>query len=484
MRDFLNGRFTRLPLLNPKVLRLVAVLALAVTLSCQQKQELRQQTTGHTYYASPGDNLASKIRVLRPGDTLVLNDGTYTSLRLDPNNGTAIHGTATAPIAIKAANDGKAIFDPHGSTQPIFVNGSSFVTIQGFVARNSVDNVVYLFGGGGYPDDHITLRRITAYNAAPGNNIIFENAYGNSHILIEDCAGWGVGRYIFDNYHVSYTTLRRTFAYWESEPNFAAPRAGYAVYGSHDIVLENVISRHVLPPSSVTDDPQEYAALYRTTNDTLNYPTYNTTLRGVMFYDNWDGMYGNGSSGLHTQITNSYFESPNAFSTTAGTSTNDKGNGINWWNAYDGTITNSVFANSTIGFARHNSSAIITINNSVFLNNGTAITNATSQSYNDFYGNGSNGVSLASTDTTVNPGYETTTYGRGAYLMLPPALQGKGQNGADIGANILYEYQDGVLTNQPLWPWPMENRIMAEKGISVTWASNGGIWETLNGVYP
>ncbi len=68
--------------------------------------------------------------------------------------------------------------------------------------------------------------------------------------------------------------------------------------------------------------------------------------------------------------------------------------------------------------------------------------------------------------------------------MLPPALQGKGQNGADIGANILYEYQDGVLTNQPLWPWPMENRIMAEKGISVTWASNGGIWETLNGVYP
>jgi len=26
-----------------------------------------------------------------------------------------------------------------------------------------------------------------------------------------------------------------------------------------------------------------------------------------------------------------------------------------------------------------------------------------------------------------------------------------GKNGADIGANVLYRYQDGVLTTQPLW---------------------------------
>jgi hypothetical protein len=70
-------------------------------------------------------------------------------------------------------------------------------------------------------------------------------------------------------------------------------------------------------------------------------------------------------------------------------------------------------------------------------------------------------------------------------LFVPPnsPLKHAGQNGSDIGANILYEYVNGQLTNQPLWPWPMEDRIKAETGFSVTWASGGGFWKTLTGVY-
>jgi hypothetical protein len=36
------------------------------------------------------------------------------------------------------------------------------------------------------------------------------------------------------------------------------------------------------------------------------------------------------------------------------------------------------------------------------------------------------------------------------------------------GARLTHRYVDGVLTNEPLWPWPMEDRIQAELGISVT----------------
>lgn len=36
------------------------------------------------------------------------------------------------------------------------------------------------------------------------------------------------------------------------------------------------------------------------------------------------------------------------------------------------------------------------------------------------------------------------------------------------GARLLNRYVDGVLTDQPLWPWPMEERIQAELGLSVT----------------
>ncbi len=48
---------------------------------------------------------------------------------------------------------------------------------------------------------------------------------------------------------------------------------------------------------------------------------------------------------------------------------------------------------------------------------------------------------------------------------------------------ILYKYQNGILTTGELWPWPMEDRIFAETGVSVTWEVNGGLWKTLDGVY-
>jgi len=112
-----------------------------------------------------------------------------------------------------------------------------------------------------------------------------------------------------------------------------------------------------------------------------------------------------------------------------------------------------------------------------------------SNSYNNLYNNSKGnyvGLSQGIGEIFINPNYDTITYGKGAYLMIPPALKGQGESGADIGAEVLYRYQDGVLTNQPLWPWPMEDRICAETGYSVTYESGyagclngGGIWKTL-----
>jgi hypothetical protein len=35
------------------------------------------------------------------------------------------------------------------------------------------------------------------------------------------------------------------------------------------------------------------------------------------------------------------------------------------------------------------------------------------------------------------------------------------------GAQLSNRYVNGVLTSEPLWPWPMESRIQAELGYSV-----------------
>ncbi|MEZ4272836.1 MAG: sugar-binding protein, partial [Myxococcota bacterium] len=49
--------------------------------------------------------------------------------------------------------------------------------------------------------------------------------------------------------------------------------------------------------------------------------------------------------------------------------------------------------------------------------------------------------------TTLDPAFGTCRI----YLPDSSPLKGKGKGGADIGANVLYRYEDGVLTKEPLW---------------------------------
>ena len=54
------------------------------------------------------------------------------------------------------------------------------------------------------------------------------------------------------------------------------------------------------------------------------------------------------------------------------------------------------------------------------------------------------------------------------------------------GARLTYQYVNGVMTTDPLWPWPMEGRIQAELGISVTAMMTDLIFGTtdLSEIYP
>jgi hypothetical protein len=56
----------------------------------------------------------------------------------------------------------------------------------------------------------------------------------------------------------------------------------------------------------------------------------------------------------------------------------------------------------------------------------------------------------------------------------------------DVGARLTHRYIDGVLTDIPLWPWPMEDRIQSELGLSVTDLMTNLIFGTtnLNEIYP
>ena len=114
-----------------------------------------------------------------------------------------------------------------------------------------------------------------------------------------------------------------------------------------------------------------------------------------------------------------------------------------------------------------------------------------SYTYNDLYNNTGDfcETSQGTGEFDTNPAFDTSTYGYGAYLIQPSALDGLGSAGGNIGAEVLYRYEDGSITTTPLWPWPMEGRILAESGFSPTYSvdqgssETGGIWKTLAGVY-
>jgi hypothetical protein len=72
----------------------------------------------------------------------------------------------------------------------------------------------------------------------------------------------------------------------------------------------------------------------------------------------------------------------------------------------------------------------------------------------DSYNNGTNYNSPSSGQCTNCTNYQTTDPQLGLCKVWIPTgspMKRTGQNGMDIGANILYRYQNGILTTQPLW---------------------------------
>ncbi|MDA8156640.1 MAG: hypothetical protein M0Z52_09355 [Actinomycetota bacterium] len=441
--------------------------------------------------ASPWGTFAHAMSVLQPGDTLYLEDGTYT-----PNNNPGqpavlyitVSGSSGNPITIKALNDGQAIVD--GQQSVIACRAyQSYIEIDGINFRNSGGNGTNWGHGMDLSGSYITVRRCIVngfgYNdpsaSSQENNCAGINI-GGSNDLLEDNAvyipsstsqSYGTPR-LGINTWASNTVIRRNFIYWQPGGSPVGP-GSIQVYGqSNDIVENNVI---VGDPSNGGDGILVWVNTYNgeaQNNKVLGNVVMNTSIWGI-----WTATQENGSD----QVSGTDMENNVLINT---------GDGFR-----NGGDNNQTLKNNTVVNAGNNPGlSIVSMQQSGYPGGYTLNTNAQSNSFlncsgggisawgsyigstsegsNNFYGTSANS---GTGDSSTNPGYNTSTYGNGAYLMIPSALAG-----SNIGASVLYEYQNGTLTSTPLWPWPMESRIQSELGRSVTWASNGGIWQTLNGV--
>ena len=517
--------------------------------SITTKVEANSLNNSNIKTITPEDNLTEAIKELQAGDTLILQNGVYhQALELRE-----VHGTPDQPIIIKAENDGQAIIDGELKRRAIFIRDSSYLRLEGLFAKdgwsNWDKNVVYLDNA-----HHITLARITAYKSQTldRNQFPFKINEGSHHILIEDSAGYGSSRKILmaeaNTHHI---VVRRFFSRWDTferrvDPDPAVWIVGTEFYGGervgHDNVFENVMTylgdNPNLPSHSISagggDRHKVLGSVSLQSNTT---PFDFSGCSHCLFQDNV-AIKPLGKRGFVTKTSREpYFaaiennevsnftwisEEADSQAITLGQSEAERDSLTVKHSFFRGDRSSQAF-----GLGGSNSQGELSHSHNVFY--GFAKDNL----YNDYHlqfreayqGQSAQRLMRLHEERLLgdDPFAELLAiYGNGAYLMASRTeLAGQGEDGSQVGAEVLYQYEstwdladeeapvNTTLTDAPLWPWAMEERICAETaqlgdgvhGTSVTYEAHtieydydgdghpetyncsGGIWKSLDDVY-
>ena len=367
-------------------------------------------TQGCDYYASPtgtGDGLSSSTpfristfwSVAAPGKTLCLLDGTYTGADSMINPPDNLHGTADAPITVKALNDGKVSINGNGITYPVQLTHNNYFIIEGLNAANSRGHVVSIHGS-----NSNIIRRVVAWNASEDkNSIVFEVSFSDDNVL-EDVAGFGTGRKIFEPYRTNHTTIRRAWGRWEASFHTGPKHTFSLLYNSYYSIIENSIGT-------------------------------------------WDGTAMNGSSpdqpyGIFA--TGRLDESPDAHSKILGSiayvtrSDTFHARTLFWINPQNfldytdnvGYVEPGTYADKTTFWFRSGTNPVVSRT-------------------------GKNLTSIGGAGLSIAKDVQTSIIEQGSAISQVSSIFT-----GTTGARICKRYVNGVLTDQPLWPWPMNQRII------------------------
>lgn len=415
--------------------------------------------SGRTYYLSPtgsdaagGGTQAAAWRTfarawqaLQPGDTLLLLDGTYTE-PIAPN---VRNGQAGKPITVRSLNDGMVVIDGQGKRRPVQLgdnwggpNGGpigDWYVVEGIVALNGTDAVVHVKGSNN------VLRRVSAYRADPDLNSTVFLLWGDNN-LVEDAVASGTGRYMFEVYQGSGNTLRRVFAQWErwDGRQFCGVQwpHGYnvGVYNASNTTIENAIAYGRAPAV------------------------------GVLVQANGDGTVASNNAVLGSMALLSGRDRDGSVWTYGTGLAQPASRPLP--SACPDNVTQWSWGGQRVGFALTGQG---TMQNNIF---------------RDVLAVDNMGVGF-----TAGRPYVGGTVGGNVLQRFTLAGNGEGATGSeaarggqivnDLGVQVLpgapvldRRYVDRVLTDAPLLPWPMESRVQAELGVSVTsiwtaWATEG-----------
>ncbi len=429
---------------------------------------------------SPWATFAHAWTVLQPGDTLLVADGTYGET-LSPT----VSGTADNPITIRAENRGGAILQKTEDGPAILINSTTsqtlaYITIDGFIARskgeysaisvNSTDNISEPL-----MTNNVIIRNTGAFGSANQSNTVTVAIARTRDSLFEDMWSYGYGRKSVQLYGSTRVTVRRLVArydYWDGsgyKPN--DPRIGFAVYNSTDGIYENIIVLDSAP------DPAGRAAASKagfaiegnvTSTSTIIGASGNRWLGCLSLDNDRIGLYSSGvSTGINDNNRIEHFVS---------------------WGSTNGMVIHAYTTNSDIRYGTFgNASATgMRINNDsvtdTLLEKLYAVDNGSFPYFirdqGGFYGLDTTFQDNSATDNGSGADIEPENAPTLDYLIQPTPVATKAR-----GGEIVYRYQDGVLSTDALWPWPNEELIQqhmcntSDLATVHRIAANGAGWE-------
>ncbi|MFH1377623.1 MAG: right-handed parallel beta-helix repeat-containing protein [Planctomycetota bacterium] len=183
-----------------------------------------------TLYANPGDTLDSIINGMSPGDTLILNPGTYTSDGEHINN---LNGTASLPITIMGSADGAVVVVGSYSINVFDFLNCSYIVLKDMEIRHGSNTVKFNTTGTSH---HMTLQNLKLHDTY-GVSIAGSHG-GHHHITISDCVIYDTGM------NSSNTGEGIYLSYWDAPVDYVTIERCW-IYNLHGVETDGLEFKYV-----------------------------------------------------------------------------------------------------------------------------------------------------------------------------------------------------------------------------------------------
>jgi hypothetical protein len=458
---------------------------------------------GGTTSEAPWQTFAHAVPNLTPGDTLVLLDGTYTlenSGYMNANcSENANSGTEGAPITLTAEHERRAWIKGDGSETPFTIRNCSYWNVNG-VRASSAD---YPDGGDNVfavlHSNHVQLRRLLLHHANRHQNSDCLQITMSHHVLVEEVEAYSFHRHAISAYKSDHITIRRSFVHARNAEDLPDGRGshrccqkggdeGFSFYFTSNSIVENSISMHSEQLSIISGVETVLGNPGGQNNKILGSISYKDLRPGFLqsrkFKDQENRPYTGPAKNIlyrdYLIVGGQQIDEGAAFALVV--AQNMTIDGATWINLEKHTPisanpdTRELNDRFFLGCDRSEVGGCdYDVFNALFLNNAYredgSLLFAPDRNKLDFlvaYSNAWNDEEpgrgfVVSEDVSDGKGqYRHSTVeeptgmglGEGECIVFVPKtsnMSRAGRGGSDIGANILYRFEDGALTETPLW---------------------------------